>query len=82
MYERLCLVTLYETGKYTVMELAKEFKVSRKTVHKWLGRFVREGLVGLDERSRAPHRRPRATPAPVALAVVRAKEAHPTYGPA
>ncbi len=82
MKERLRLVTLYETSKYTVTELAREFKVSRKTAHKWLGRFARDGLVGLDERSRAPHQRPRATPAPVVLAVVRAKEAHPTYGPA
>lgn len=82
MKERLRLVTLYETGKYTVTELAKEFKVSRKTAHKWLGRFAQEGIAGLEERSRAPHGRPRATPAPVVLAVVRAKEAHPTYGPA
>ncbi|MDP2953647.1 MAG: IS481 family transposase [Chloroflexota bacterium] len=82
MKERLRLVTLYDTGKYTVTELAREFKVSRKTVHKWLGRFADEGIGGLDERSRAPHGHPRATPTPVVMAVVRAKEAHPTYGPA
>lgn len=82
MKERLQMVSLYETGKYTVTELAKHFKVSRKTAHKWLGRFADEGISGLDERSRAPHRRPRATPVEVALAVVRAKQAHPTWGPA
>ncbi len=82
MKERLQLVTLYEAGKYTVTELARHFRVSRKTTHKWLGRFAAEGIPGLDERSRAPHRRPRATPEPVALAVVRAKQAHPTWGPA
>jgi len=82
MKERLQLVSLYETGKYTVADLARQFKVSRKTAHKWLGRFAAEGVPGLDERSRAPHRRPRATPTPVARAVVRAKEAHPTWGPA
>ncbi len=82
MKERLQLVSLYETGKYTVTELARQFKVSRKTVHKWLGRFAAEGIPGLDERSRAPHRCPRATPGPVVRAVVRAKEAHPTWGPA
>jgi len=82
MKERMQLVSLYKTGRYTVTELARHFGVSRKTAHKWLGRFTAEGIPGLDERSRAPHRCPRATPALVALAVVRAKEAHPTWGPA
>ena len=82
MKEKLQMVTLYETGKYTVTELAKQFKVSRKTAHKWLGRFAEEGASGLNERSRAPHRCHRATPADVVLAVVRAKQAHPTWGPA
>ncbi|MFC1925658.1 integrase core domain-containing protein [Chloroflexota bacterium] len=82
MKERLQMVSLYETGKYTVTELANHFSVSRKTAHKWLGRFANEGVLGLNERSRAPHRCPKATPAEVALAVVRAKQAHPTWGPA
>ena len=80
--ERLQLVSLYQTGRYTVTELARDFRVSRKTAHKWLGRFAAEGISGLNEHSRAPHRRPRATPEEVALAVVRAKQAHPTWGPA
>ena len=82
MKERLKMVSLYETGKYTVTELAKHFGVSRKTAHKWVGRFIHEGISGLDERSRAPYWRPRATPAEVVLALVRAKQAHPTWGPA
>ena len=82
MKERLQMVSLHETGKYTVTELAQHFGVSRRTAHKWLGRFAQEGGSGLDERSRAPHRRPTATPLNVVLAVVRAKQAHPTWGPA
>jgi putative transposase len=82
MKERLQMVSLYETGRYTMTELARQFKVSRKTAHKWVGRFIAEGVSGLDERSRAPHCRPRATPVEVVLAVVRAKQAHPTWGPA
>lgn len=82
MKERLQLVTLYETGKYTVTELATQFKVSRKTAHKWLGRFAEEGASGISERSRAPHRRPIATPADVVQALVKAKQSHPTWGPA
>ena len=82
MKERVQMVSLYETGRYTVTELAHHFRVSRKTAHKWLGRFAHEGVSGLDERSRAPHRRPKTTPGEVVLAVVRAKQAHPTWGPA
>ena len=82
MKERLKLVSLYETGNYTVTELSEQFRVSRKTAHKWLGRFAYEGISGLEERSRAPHRCPGATPRQVVLAVVRAKQAHPTWGPA
>lgn len=82
MKERNQLVSLYESGRYTVTELAKHFGVSRKTANKWLGRYGDEGIAGLEERSRAPHRRPRATPTEVVLAVLRAKEAHPTWGPA
>ncbi len=82
MKERLQLVSMYETGKYTVTELAEHFGVSRKTAHKWLGRFADQGASGLSERSRAPHRSPTVTPAEVVLAVLRAKQAHPTWGPA
>jgi transposase len=43
--------------------------VSRQTVHKWLGRFRDEGIVGLEDRSslarRCPHRTPVATEAAV-----------------
>lgn len=82
MKERLQLVSLYETGRYTVAELAEQFGVSRKTAYKWLGRFAQEGLAGLEERSRAPHRHPNATPLAVVQAVLQAKAAHLTWGPA
>ena len=82
MKERLEMVSLYETGRYTVTELAKHFKVSRKTAHQWLNRFAEEGASGLSERSRAPHRHPDATPADVVKAIIKAKQAHPTWGPA
>lgn len=82
MKERFQLVNMYETGKYTVTELAEHFKVSRKTAYKWIGRFADEGLSGLNERSRAPHRIPKATPSEVVMALLRSKQAYPTWGPA
>lgn len=82
MHERWRVVHMHETGKFTVAELALRFGVSRKSVYKWLSRFAAEGEAGLRERSRAPHHHPAATPEPVVQAVLRAKKAHPTWGPA
>jgi len=82
MKERLQLVSLCETGKYRVTELAERFGVSRKTAYKWLGRFRQEGVAGLQEHSRAPQRHPNATKGEVVLAVLQAKAAHPSWGPA
>ena len=41
---------------------AEAMGVSRATAYKWLARFAAEGLAGLQDRSSAPHRRPRALP--------------------
>ena len=36
--------------------VARDFRVSPKTVFKWLARFRAEGSIGLDDRSSRPHR--------------------------
>lgn len=82
MKERLELVSLYETGGYTVAELAEHFEVSRKTAYKWLERYAQEGAAGLREHSRTPLCHPNATAEPIVKAVLRAKAAHPRWGPA
>lgn len=81
MQERERLVGRYATGQYTVTELAEAFGVSRKTVHKWLARFKDEGLIGLADRSRAPHHHPNATPAAVVAAILEKKREHKSWGP-
>lgn len=81
MKERQQLVQAYVTGRYTVTDVAYAFGVSRKTAHKWLQRFAAEGPEGLADRSRAPHQHPNATPEAVTAAVIREKQAHPTWGP-
>ena len=81
MRERQQLVALYETGKYTITELARHYGVSRKTAHKWLHRFSESGDEGLKDRSRAPHTHPNATADAVVAALIQAKRDHPTWGP-
>lgn len=82
MQERIEMVHWHRSGRYSVVELAAAFGVSRKTVYKWLGRYAHGGVEGLQERPRSPHRHPNATPAVVVAAVLRAKARHPKWGPA
>ncbi|MBU1006693.1 MAG: helix-turn-helix domain-containing protein [Candidatus Omnitrophica bacterium] len=39
---------------HNVSKAAREFKTTRKTVRKWLYRYVEHGLVGLKDRPRSP----------------------------
>lgn len=43
-------------------ELCRRFGISRNKGYKWLGRFAADGVAGLSDRSRRPHRSPERTP--------------------
>ena len=61
-YGRRVLVDRVLVEGWSVGETAKAASVSPATVYKWLARFREEGLVGLEDRSSAPKRCPRALP--------------------
>ncbi len=50
------------------------------TVRKWLRRFQQQGLSGLQEHSRAPHRQPRRTPPELERQVLELRRKLPTFG--
>lgn len=54
---KLRWVHLIEQG-HSVSEVAQLFGRSRKTLHKWLGRYRENGVEGLAEHSRRPHSSP------------------------
>jgi transposase InsO family protein len=62
---RLDLVQQVAAG-WSVAEVARQFRVSRATVTKWVRRSREQGRAGLSDRGSAPHRRPRLTPPQVA----------------
>ena len=66
--------------KYGVSETARLFEVSRPTVYKWVGRFNSEGLQGLKDRSRRPHRSPHALDEKIRQQVVRLRKKMPHCG--
>ena len=66
MEERMRLVMEVESEVFQMSELCERYGVSRKTGYKWLERYRKEGVAGLQDRSRAPyiariaHRKPSA----------------------
>jgi transposase InsO family protein len=61
-YGRRVLVDRVLVEGWSVGEAAKAASVSPATVYKWLARYRDEGLAGLQDRSSAPKRCPRALP--------------------
>jgi transposase InsO family protein len=60
--------------------LCAEFEVSRPTGYLWLKRYREQGVRGLAEQSRRPHRSPQRTGAALERQVVRARQHHPDWG--
>ena len=70
-------------GDLTMTALRRKYGISRQTGYKWVNRWQEFGYseYALVEFSRTPHSHPSATdPATVDL-LVRARKAHPTWGP-
>ena len=81
MTERHKFILAQEEGLFSMTELCERFGISRKTGYKWLGRYREEGVEGLQDRSRAPKHCPHSTPETVQELVIKAREAHPRWGP-
>ena len=62
-------------------QLCREYGISPKTGYKWRERLLEEGLAGMEERSRRPHRHRAQLGEEVLCEIVRLKGAHPHWGP-
>jgi transposase InsO family protein len=65
----------------TVTEVARDWGVSRQTVHAWLARYEREGMEGMGDRSHRPTRCPHQMPAPIEVQVLEMRRFKPFWGP-
>jgi transposase InsO family protein len=81
MEEKLRFVFEYERDELTMTELCERFEISRETGYVWLRRYREQGVQGLLEVNRAPHRRPNQTPVDIERALIALREAHMTWGP-
>jgi putative transposase len=80
MNERTQFIARLLSGAEEMAELCREYGISRKTGYKWLGRYRRDGIGGLQERSPAPLRHGRALDVTVVQAVLALRQRWPRWG--
>lgn len=80
MDQRLQFIADHTLGVFSMRELCARYAISPKTGYKWLARYEAEGPAGLADRSRRPHRSPRATRPDVINALLEARRHHPHWG--
>ena len=73
------VVTVIGEGR-TVSEVASDWGVSRRTLHRWLARYEAEGLEGLGERSHRPANCPHQTAPAVEAMVLEMRRSHAYWG--
>ena len=74
------IVDLLEND-YQIAELSRKYKISRKTVYKWIKRYALAGEEGLNERSRAPKYHPNQVGDEVRELIVTMRIKHRGWGP-
>jgi transposase InsO family protein len=80
MDERVKMISDYLIGDHSIAEIARRRGVSRKTAHKWIGRYQREPAGGLRDRSRAPRAHPNAVSAGTERSILEWKKKYPLWG--
>ncbi len=79
--QRRAFIAAYLASDDSIADLARRFRVSRKTAHKFINRYERLGDAGLHDLPRAPHSNPRATDPDLAAMIRQGQEEQPDLGP-
>ena len=81
MNERVKFIALYLEAGEPFSSLCERFGVSRKTGYKWVERYESNGVLGLQEHSRAPLFHPHGVTQEVVEKILRIRRDHPRWGP-
>lgn len=81
MDERIKFLSEYLRQERSMAALCREFGISRKTGHKWVGRYLVAGPPGLLDRSRAPRHSPGEITEEMVSAILALRQAHGHWGP-
>jgi putative transposase len=79
--ERMRFVVEFQTGDWTMTELCRQYGISRPTGYALRERFEREGIAGLQDRSRAALRHPNQMRVEIEEQILELRRAHPSWGP-
>ena len=80
MSQRLEFVSMASKEGNNLAEICRRYGISRRIGYKWLGRYLRQGVMGLQDRSRRPQTSPSRTPDPMEEAVLAVRQKHPAWG--
>jgi putative transposase len=73
------IASVWDRGS-SFADVCRAHGISRPTGYKWFKRFLQQGLEGLREQSRRPHRCARQTADEVRTALFELRQQHPTWG--
>ena len=73
-------ILLFQTGQFTMVNLCRQFGISRPTGYAILKRYELEGWDALEERSRSRLHHPNKTPPEVEEALLKEREGHKRWG--
>jgi transposase InsO family protein len=79
--QRADFVREYQSGLFTMTELAAHYGISRKTGYKWVTVYEAHGLAGLQDRARRPHHSPHAIDEETVALLLAIRLRHPRWGP-
>ena len=80
MDQKTQFIADYFRQSLSMSELCELYGISRKTGYKLVGRYLKHGPSGLEERSRRLSSNPNHTPEHVVEAIVALRQRHPSWG--
>jgi putative transposase len=80
MDQKMQFIADYLRAELSMTELCALYGIARKTGHKFVDRYLKDGPEGLEERSRRPENYPNQTPEPVVQAILELRRRHPSWG--
>jgi transposase InsO family protein len=78
--QRVRFVVRASENKQSLTELCKEFGISRPTGYRWLERYHKHGVLGIEELSRRPKHSPRASAEQIVEQVLALRKIYPDWG--
>jgi len=81
MDEKIQMISDLLKREHNISEIGEHYQVSRKTVYKWLERYLDGGVGALKEASRSAHHHPNATAPEMVSEIIGAKLRYKDWGP-